>query len=305
MGRIRVGHRTVQTSNEGKVLFPNGGLTKGDLVAYYARIAEVMLPHVRDRIVSMHRFPDGIEEEGFFQKTRPDYFPDWVGRANVDLKEGGRQEQVAVADAATLVYLADQACITPHTWLSRIDRPDRPDRLVFDLDPPGEDFAAVRSAARRVRELLDELELAAGVQTTGSRGLHVVVPLDRTADFDATRRFAADAAELLARRHPDELTDRQRKSQRRGRLFVDYLRNAIGQTAVPPYAVRALPGAPVAAPLDWDELGIARMGPRRYTVRNIFRRLARKQDPWRLLDRRATELAAARGKLDKLLDEQG
>jgi bifunctional non-homologous end joining protein LigD len=203
-------------------------------------------------------------------------------------------------NTATIVYLANQGCITPHLALARQDRPDHPDRLIFDLDLSDDDFKKIQGAAARLKDLLDELELAAFVQTTGSRGLHVVVPLDRSAAFDAVREFASDLAGYLAKRHPDELTVEQRKDQRGNRVFLDYLRNAYGQTAVAPYAVRAIGGAPVATPLRWDEVGAGDLEAQKYTIKNIFRRLAQTGDPWSGIGRRAHALGAARKRLSEM-----
>jgi bifunctional non-homologous end joining protein LigD len=267
----------IEISNPEKALFPDG-LSKAELARYYERIAETMLPHVRGRPVHMQRFPDGIDGEEIQQKQAPDYFPDFVKRARVKRKRGGSVEHVVIENTETLVYLADQACITPHVWLSRTDKLDNPDQLIFDLDPPGDDLSTVRDAARALKELLEEVGLAAYVKTTGSRGLHVVAPLDRSVRFDETRAFARELAALLAGREAKRFTVEQRKEKRRGRLYLDTARNAYAQTAVAPYAVRALPGAPVACPLEWRELG--RIEPRQFSVRNIARRLARKDDPW-------------------------
>lgn len=303
-GDYRVGRRCIELARTSKLLFPRSGITKRQLIEYYERIAGTALPHYRDRPASLQRFPDGLDGDGFFQKDKPDYFPDWI--AHVELaKKGGTVDYVLINEAATLVYLANQACITPHLALSRADRPHRPDRLVFDLDPSTEDFGAVVRAARRLRALLDELELPSFVQTTGSRGLHVVAPLRREQDFDPVRDFAHDLARLLAARHPDELTVEQRKNQRGQRIFLDYLRNAYGQTAVAPYAVRAIEHAPVATPLDWDELGDRELGPRTYTVANLFRRLGHKRDPWHAIDREAGRLGPARRELDERLADAG
>jgi bifunctional non-homologous end joining protein LigD len=296
---LEVGGRAVPVSSPDKVLFPEDGITKADLASYYARIAEAMLPHLKGRPISMLRYPDGIEGESFFQKDVPDYFPDWVPRAKVE-KEGGTLEMMIAEEPAALVYLAGQACITPHVWLSRIDRPQQPDRLIFDFDPSGDDFGPVRDGARRMRDLLEELGLVPFVMTTGSRGLHVTVPLDRSADFDAARAFARACAELLVGYRPDHLTVEHRKAKRGGRVYVDTGRNAYAQTGVAPYAVRALPGAPVATPLDWSELGRAK--PRSTTIANLFRRLGRKNDPWADIDRRARPLAKAAKRLDRMLE---
>ncbi len=301
---LRVGGRTIELSATDKVLFPDEGFTKGDLVEYYRKIAPLMLPHLRDRPLAMERFPDGLGGEGFFQKDIPDYFPGWIGRLGV-MKQGGRITQVVCNDAATLVYLANQACITPHVWLSRKDRLDDPDQLIFDLDPAGSDLTAVCRAARALREIFGEVGLAAFVKTTGSRGLHVVAPLDRSADFETSRSLAQDLALVLENRFPREFTTEQRKSKRRGRVYLDVMRNAYAQTAAPPYAVRARPGAPVATPLEWDELQDCRLVSRRYTIRNIFRRLGnQKSDPWLHMAPHAKSASQARRHLDRLMKDE-
>ncbi len=299
--RIAVGNRTIELGNPDKVLFPGAAITKRDLAAYYRRVADAMLPHVRGRPVTMHRFPDGIDGGDFYQKDVPDYFPDWIRTETVS-KEDGEVTHVVIENAATLVYLADQACITPHVWLSTIDRLDHPDRMVFDLDPPAgaDDPDPIRFAARRIRDLLDELGLASRIMTTGSAGYHVVVPLDGTTPYDDVRDFARRLAALLADRHPDRLTVEQRISERGGRVFLDSLRNAYAQTTVAPYGVRAKEDAPVATPIEWEELGDA--APRTYTLENLFRRLGQKPDPWsedRIADQ---STSSARERLGELED---
>ena len=298
---LQVGRRKLHVDNLDKILFPQEGITEGDLIQYYRRIADTMLPHVRDRPVTMHRFPNGIAEDGFYQKEAPAYFPEWIERVSVMVEqEGTRQPQIICGDAATLVYLADQACITPHVWLSRKDKLNYPDKLIFDLDPPDGDFEPVRCAARALRELLEEIDLPSYVMTTGSRGLHVVVPLNRDAEYDAVRSFAHDLSSVLARREPDRLTADVRKNKRQGRVFLDYLRNSYAQTGVAPYAIRAKPGAPVATPLDWDELGDRHLHSQSYTLANIFRRLGQKDDPWRTMMRHTHSLTEPRRALQRL-----
>jgi bifunctional non-homologous end joining protein LigD len=303
VSRSGSGRARVRISRPEKVLFPAAGVTKADLAAYYERVAEHMLPHVRGRPVSMQRFPDGIDGYGFFHKDVPDHFPDWIGRVEVG-KRGGRVTHAIVNDADTLVYLADQACITPHVWLSRRDRLRQPDRMVFDLDPSVEDFAAVRRAARAVGELLRELGLEPYVMTTGSRGLHVWVPLRRGPDFEEVRGFARDLARLMTLRHPDELTLEARKAKRGDRILVDVNRNAYAQTAVPPYAVRPKPQAPVATPLEWREVSDSKLRPDRWTTKSVFRRLAAKGDPWADMGRRARGLSRPARRLKSLLESE-
>ena len=294
------GRRTVEVGNAAKVLFPDIGLTEGDLADYYARAAETMLPHLAGRPVSMQRFPQGIDHRGFYAKEMPGYFPDWIDRVPIAVLESGEEQpQVVINKPETLVYLVDQATITPHTWLSRVDDLQRPDKLIFDLDPP-QTFESARVAARQLRALLDELDLRAYLMTTGSRGLHVGVPLDGGSDFDAVRAFAQDLADALAARHPDQLTTETRKAQRRGRLFLDYLRNSYAQTSVPPYAVRAKPGAPVATPLEWAELDDPELTSQRYTVANVLKRVAQQGDPWADFYDHGHDLGQARARLEDL-----
>lgn len=293
---IQADGREVAVSHPDKVLFPDDGITKFELADYYRKVAEVALRHYRDRALSMHRYPDGIDGEDFFQKNIPDYFPDWIERATLPKKDG-EVTHVAANSAATLVYLANQACITPHLALSRIDRPEHPDRLIFDLDPSDDDFDKVRHTARRLREFLDDLGLTSFVQTTGSRGLHIVVPLDREANFDEVREFSHRVCRNLAERHPEMMTVEQRKAKRGNRVFLDDLRNAYGQTSVAPYAVRARPGAPIATPLEWNEVGESALTPRKYRIGNIFRRLGQREDPWADIARHAQGLEAARDRL--------
>ncbi|MFC8275320.1 non-homologous end-joining DNA ligase [Streptomyces sp. NPDC057271] len=288
--RVRAGRRTVEVGRPEKVLFPEDGITKADLATYYRTVARRMLPQLRGRPLMPERHPDGIGDRGFMQKDTPDHFPDWVHRAELP-KEGGTVTYVLCDDTATLVLLADQACVTPHRWLSRADLPDRPDRLVFDLDPSDDDFARVREAAWWLHELLDELRLPSRLMTTGSRGLHVSVALDRGAAFDEVRGFAADVARFLAARHPDRLTTEARKKARGGRLYIDIQRNAYGQTAVAPYAVRARPGAPVAAPIAWNDLDDPGLDARRWTLADADRLLER--NPWTPAPRPRSLAAAA------------
>ena len=275
-----------------RVLFPDDALTKGDVVEYYHRVAPVMVPHLRGRPLMLERHPEGIAGPGFYQKEVSAHFPEWIRRAEVP-KEGGTVTHPLADDEEALVYLANQGTLTFHTWLSRAARIYHPDQLIFDLDPPPGAFDTVRSAARRLADLLDALGLVPFVKTTGSRGLHVAVPLAGDSTFDETRAFARDVAAVLVASDPDRLTTEVRKAKRGGRVFVDVLRNGYAQTAVAPYTVRARPGAPVATPLDWDEVN-ARLDPRRYTIRNLFRRLGRKPDPWRDMAASARPLEPAR-----------
>lgn len=277
-----------------KIMYTDPVITKADVANYYHDVAEVILPHLTDRPINMQRWPDGVEGQTFYEKKVPEHFPDWIATAHVQTA-GGSQDQVRVQDARTLVYLAGQACLTPHTWLSRVDALDRPDELIIDLDPTADDLEAVRRAATIVGEAIDGLGLVPFLKTTGSRGYHIQVPIRNETGYDEVRNFARSLAGALADRHPDLLTVEQRKNRRGDRVFIDVLRNGYGQTAVPPYALRGRPGAPVATPLDWDEL--SRTAPDRYDISSVRHRLQQRECPWRGIRRHARSLSRIRSRV--------
>lgn len=306
MSRRHYGRDGFESSNEEKLFFPGSSIRKGQVIDYYERIAGALLPHLRDRPLVLQRFPDGIEEEGFYQKQVGSHFPDWIDTVRVELRsESAVQTLVVCNKKATLAYLADQGVLTLHPWLSRRDRLDHPDLFVIDLDPPGDRFESVRQAALHVRSLLRELDLPGFPKLTGSKGIHVVVPLDRTADFDTVREFARRTVALLEVRHPNELTTAQRKVDRGDRVYLDIARNAYGQTAVAPWSLRPLPGAPIAAPVAWADLERPGIGPRDYTLENVFRRIAQRADPWASLRRRRHALGRAEESLRKRIEAEG
>lgn len=297
MTTVTIGDHDIEVSHPDKVLFPDAGLTKSDLVTYYRRVADHMLRHVGQRPVALERFPDGIDADGFLQKKVDDHFPEFVDRVELPTEDGTTVYPV-VTNAATLVYLAQQGTVTVHAWPSRQDRPNHPDRVIFDLDPSDADLTGLRSTAIACRDLLVDVGLSPFVKSSGSSGLHIEAPLDRTAEFDEVRAFAQQVAELLAAGDPDRVTVAHRKDQRGRRLFVDTNRNAYAQHAAAAYTVRARPGAPVAAPLDWDEATSSGFDPQRYTISNIFRRLAQKRDPWSGFHDAAAGLSGARRRLE-------
>jgi bifunctional non-homologous end joining protein LigD len=282
---IRAGRRRVRISNPAKVLFPADGITKQDLAGYYSTVAPAMVPHVRDRPLNLWRWNTGIEHDVVVQQAIPKGAPEWVRRVEVDRRRGGTVVHAVGGEAATLVWLANQNCITPHVWTDRADRLGYPDRLVFDLDPPDDDasahFPAIRAGALALGDLLRELGLEPYAMTSGSRGLHVVAPLRRRARADEARATAGEIAEMVAERRSDELTTAWRKEKRGGRVLVDVARNTYAQTTVAPYAVRALPGAPVATPLAWEELEDPELHPRRWTLASLPERIERAGDPWK------------------------
>jgi bifunctional non-homologous end joining protein LigD len=297
---VSSGHHKVEISRPDKQLFP--GITKADLVHYYENVAPTMLPHVAGRPLNLERYPDGIEGSRIMQQHASKYFPDWIARVEVP-KAGGTVEHVMAQDADTLAYLANQACITFHGWLSRTDRLDRPDRMIVDLDPSENSPDEVRAAAGTFVALLRELGLRPWAMATGSRGYHVVVPLARRADYDVVREFSRDLAELAVRRQSDVFTVEQRKAKRGGRILVDVMRNAYAHTAVSPYAVRPRPGAPVATPLHLEELDDDATRPDRWTLNTVLDRLADNGDPWQGIFEDAQTLTSARRRLNDALAE--
>jgi bifunctional non-homologous end joining protein LigD len=298
---IKAGRRRVGISRPDKLLFPSG-ITKADLARYYYAVAEAMLPHLRDRPLNLERYPDGIEGERIVQQRAGRHFPGWIGRVEVR-KKGGTVEHVVARNAATLVYLANQACITLHPWLSRRDAIDRPDRLIFDLDPSHHEPAQVLKAARTMTALLRELGLEPWVMSSGSRGYHLTLPLQRRLSFDEVRAFAVTVASLAARREPELFTTEQRKAKRQRRVLIDVMRNAYAHTAVAPYAVRPRPDAPVATPLHLQELDDPKTRPDRWTIKTVLRRLDPDGDPWAQISRKPQSISTARRRLKQAQSE--
>ncbi|GAB3227693.1 non-homologous end-joining DNA ligase [Glycomyces halotolerans] len=295
---VHVAGHDIKISKLDKELFPEDHFTKGDMFIHYDTVADAMIPHLAGRPLTLRRFPDGIGTEGFFQKDASDYFPDWISTVEVPHRRSEGAVRYVVCDsAATLMYLANLGTIEFHIWTATADRLDHPDRLVMDLDPPsGVPVSTLRSVARRARDLYTEIGLTPYLQATGGRGYHIVAPLDRSADFAFVRGLAGDIASRLADGDPDLLTTQQRKNRRGDRIFLDVNRNGHGQTFIAPYSLRARPGASVATPLDWSELG--RSAPDGFTAASIARRLAQKTDPWADMNRHAAAPATARERLD-------
>lgn len=288
-----------------KVLFPDDGITKGDLCAYYQAVAPVLVPHIAGRPVTMERFPAGIDKKGFIQKDVSKGFPEWLERVAVP-KRGDPGDEVhypLVTDERSLLWLANQNSITPHVWTARAPRLHHPDLCVFDLDPSEEDPGALRTAALAVGDLLRELGFQPLVKTSGSKGFHVVVPLDGHADYDAVWRFGHGAGAVLVKRHPTLFTQEFIKADRAGRILVDTGRNLAGATFAAVYAVRPKPGAPVSAPCSWDEIEQRRVGPRTFTLRTMEKRLAEVGDLWKEIERHAVPLREPLVRLEALLTE--
>ncbi|MFQ5966678.1 MAG: non-homologous end-joining DNA ligase [Acidimicrobiia bacterium] len=291
----------VEVTNPTKVIFPEAGLTKADLVGHYRQVAERMVPQVAGRPLTLQRFPNGVGESGFMQKNASEYFPEFIERITVRKSEGTVTHPV-VRDPEGLAYLANQATVTFHVWTSTVDDLMRPNRVIFDLDPPEGDVDAARFAARAVGEQLDVLGLAAFPMTTGSKGYHVVAPLLPQVEIWKVDEFSQGFAALLAARHPNRLTLEFRKRERRGRVFLDWLRNRYSATSVAPWSLRPRPDAPVSVPISWDELD--EMAPDHWKLPGVFKRLAQ-PDPWQGLEEAAVDLRPAAEAVAELVAEAG
>jgi bifunctional non-homologous end joining protein LigD len=293
---LDVDGRSIRVTHADRVVFPAVGVTKGELVQHYVRVAPLMVPFLQGRPVSMQRVHDSIESGAFYQKAAPSAAPEWVHRVTVP-KKGGTVTHAVCDDAASLVYLANQNCITPHVWLSREPQLDKPDRLIVDLDPGPAGLAGARSAAAIVRDALDEAGLASFLMATGSNGFHVVTPIEPAETFDRVAEIAWQFAGLLAGGAPDQLTTEFYKEKRGARVYLDMARNTWAQTAVPPYAVRVRESASVAVPLDWDELRSAI--PDAWTVRTVGERLESTPDPWAGIEAQAQSIDLLRAWIDR------
>jgi bifunctional non-homologous end joining protein LigD len=280
-----------------KILFPDDGITKGELAAYYEAIAPVMLPHLRRRPITMERFHRGIAAPGFFQKDVSKGFPEWLKRVEVP-KHGGTVHHPIANDARSLLWLANQNSITIHVWPSRIPNLYNPDICIFDLDPSkDEDLDVLRAAALQVRDLLSELGLRSWIKTSGSKGFHIAVPLNGKSDFGEVASFAHTVGRVLVSRNPDRLTQEFMKVDRAGRILVDTGRNGYSATYAATYTVRAKPGAPVSAPCTWEEVERGEVGPRTFTLRTMAQRLAASGDLWADLLQKKQSLKRAKSVL--------
>jgi bifunctional non-homologous end joining protein LigD len=284
---LSLGRRRIDISHPDKLLFAAPDVSKLDLAEYYARVGAAMLPHLRDRPLALQAFPAGIGAPGYFMKSAPAHFPPWIATVTVD-KRGGTLTQVIARDTASLVYLAAQNVITPHIWLSRADQPRLPDRLILDLDPsPGVSFGEVRAAARSAGDRLRDAGLAPYAMVTGSRGIHIVCPLRRHYDFTTVHGFARRLAETMVADDPRHLTLQWHREDRGARIYIDVNRINYAQHVIAPYSVRPRPGAPVAMPVEWDELEDATLTPDRWTIADAPDRLAARGDAWRGIGRHA------------------
>jgi bifunctional non-homologous end joining protein LigD len=282
-----------------KVLFPDDGITKGELAAYYEAVAPVMLPHLKNRPITMQRYPAGIGGQGFWQKDVSKGFPSWLKRVRVR-KTGGWIHYPLVTDLRSLLWLTNQNTITQHVWISRAPRLAYPDVCVFDLDPSVDDVRAVRRAALELRDLLEEIGLPSWVKTSGSKGFHIVVPIDGKTPIASVVRFAKAVGHLFVSRAPDRLTQEFSKADRGDRIYVDVGRNTPGATFAAAYTVRARAGAPVSAPCTWAEIERGKVQPQSFTVRNMRARIDDVGDLWAEMLRRGRSLTRAWAKVSRI-----
>jgi bifunctional non-homologous end joining protein LigD len=295
----------VVITNAAKVFWPGEGYTKGDLVAYYEKVAGWLVPYLRDRPLVLTRYPDGIGGKSFYQKDAPAWAPGWVRRVRVASSHGGRAiEYFVVDDVETLRYVANTGTIPLHPWASRVGSLDRPDWCVLDLDPKGAPFADVVAVARTLRSILDGLALPSYVKTSGATGLHILLPLGARYTYDEARGFARLLATLAVDARPDIATIARPLRTRGGKVYVDFGQNASGQTIVAPFSVRPLPGAPVSCPLRWDEVGPG-LDPLRFTIATMPARLEKVGDPLAPVLGGAIDIAAALERLGRTPGRRG
>ena len=262
-----------------KVLFPDDGITKGDLAAYYEAMAPTILPHIKGRPITMERYPSGIGKKGFWQKDVSKGFPDWLERVEVPKKDGVVHHPV-ITDERSLLWVTNQNTITQHVWISRVPDLYYPDICVFDLDPSTDDADAVRAAAIGLRNLLEEIGLPSWVKTSGSKGFHIVVPLDGRSKMGEVAQFANTVGRVIVSHAPDHLTQEFAKVDRKGRIYVDTGRNGYSATFAAAYTVRARRGAPVSAPCTWEEIEKGKVAPATFNLRNMPARIKKVGDIW-------------------------
>lgn len=279
MPATKTAPKEIEVTKPGKLIYPDDGITKADIAAYYRKVADHLLPFLKDRPITLERLPDGLGpgKPHFWQKNTPDSYPAWIPRVEIETERGRPVKYVLVNDRPTLLYLVNQGALTFHPWLSRVGSLDRPDFVLFDLDPGGAAFAHVVAVARKLYEVLTTDDRDGVVKTSGKSGLHVLVSWDEKGGYDEARTWALEVAERVGAELPDTATTEIRKAKRNGRVYIDVLQNARGHHAVPPYVLRPVPGATVSTPLRWAELK-PDLDPKRFNLRTVPARLARQKD---------------------------
>jgi bifunctional non-homologous end joining protein LigD len=295
--------KTVKLSSPDRVLYPDDGITKGDLFAYYEKVGPTLVPYLRDRPFTMKRYPHGIDGEVFFQKQAPKHLPSWISTRQYTThpRDGGSRlvDFALVNSPEAVLFMVQNNCIDMNAWYSRVDKPHRPDFVLFDLDPPDRGFELAIEVAHFIRELLDEVGLPGYVKTSGADGIHVLAPIARRASFEQTYAFAEQASRLLERRHPGKLTTEWLKKKREG-VLVDHRQNGWGKTIASVYSVRPKPGAPVSTPLHWDEL-TPDVRPRDFGMEVALQRIERLGDLFAPVLHEPRPLGAAMARLERLV----
>jgi bifunctional non-homologous end joining protein LigD len=293
--------REVRLTSAERVLYPESGITKSDLFDYYGRIAPVLVPHLRNRPFTMKRWPYGIRGEAYFQKQAPRGMPEWIPTRQ--FRTYPRKGEARLVDFPLLnsreavLWMVQMNCVDMNAWYSRVDKPARPDFVLFDLDPPDGEFRLAIEAAQLVREALEVLDLRSYVKTSGSEGIHILVPVTRRYSFSETHRFAELVSKRLAAENPGVITTEWLKRKRIG-VLIDYHQNGAGKTIASPYSVRPKEGAPVSTPLHWDEV-TPRLDPRRWTMEAVLRRVDREGDLFEPVLRGGQSLGAALRHLER------
>ncbi|HEX8494340.1 MAG TPA: non-homologous end-joining DNA ligase [Pyrinomonadaceae bacterium] len=300
--KVKAGQDVVLLTHLDKIYWPDAGYTKGDLVKYYYEVAEYILPYLKDRPLIMKRYPDGITGK-FFHQHDVDEVPDYVRTAELEVEEGHAVNYIVGDNLATLLYMANLGAIERHPWHSRVRNIDRPDWLVFDLDPgAGIEFKTICKLALGVREVLERLKLDGYAKTSGSRGIHVYVPIKPQYDYEQVAQFAEQVATLVAREHTQIATVERSLSKRKaGQIYLDHMQNARGKSVVAPYSVRPREGAAVSAPLEWSEVERAEIRMQDFTIKSMLRRIARKGDLFKPVLSRKQSLEGALPKIRDLL----
>ncbi|MFP4460370.1 MAG: DNA polymerase domain-containing protein [Candidatus Zixiibacteriota bacterium] len=295
----------IEISNQDKVFFPKSGITKGEMIDYYRKVSKQFVYLSESFPVAMQRFPDGIHEEGFFQKDASDYFPRWIDKVKFPRRKGGHFDAPIISDKSTLVYLANQAMITPHLYLAEKDKLEYASKMVFDIDPPEgtDDYSTARKATFAIKDIIENLEMKGWVMTTGSNGYHIIVALDGKSKFDDVRSFAADMTKLVLLKNPDEFTSKQLKEKRKGRVYIDIGRNSYGATSVAAYGIRAKENAPIAIPVTWQEIQNG-TNPKDWTLGNIDNRLDDDKQPWKSIWNHRFSIKKRHEKLRKMLERE-
>jgi bifunctional non-homologous end joining protein LigD len=293
--------REVRLTSADRVLYPESGITKGDLFDYYSRIAPVLVPHLRDRPFTLKRWPHGIHGEAYFQKQAPRGMPNWIPtrqfRTQPRAGESRLVDFALVNSPEAVLWMVQMNCVDMNAWYSRVDKPARPDFVLFDLDPPDGEFRLAIEAAELVREALESLELRSYVKTSGSEGIHILVPVTRRYSFPETHHFAELVSKRLADENPGVITTEWLKRKRVG-VLIDYHQNGAGKTIASPYSVRPKPGAPVSTPLRWKEV-TRRLDPSRFTMAAVLRRVDREGDLFEPVLRGGQSLGAALRRLER------